>query len=240
MAPSVKDLARLIAIDGSRGADVEKSARRLAKALTRRGVECVISRWDASGLFGEVAQAEERATASARTLSLIYAADLAFRLRWEILPALDTGAVVIAASYVDTAVAFGAGCGLPEPWLRELLRFAPAPAVQALARERKLERSWKPRLDRGYGEYCATLFAASAGKRLAKGTRQAVIARLKAGHGGRYRLEGGGIARAAKAITARLAIAGETTGQRRRHSRRAAASQESSRPRTGRKPPAPG
>lgn len=222
MAPTVKDLARLIAIDGSRGADVEKSAQKLAAALKARGVECVVSRWDASGLFGEVAQAGHHAAVSPRTLSLVYAADLAFRLRWEVRPALDGGAVVIATSYVETAIAFGTGCGLPEQWLRELLRFAPVPAVQGLARERKLDQPWKPRLDRGYPEFCAALFAAAAPARLSKKTRRAVIAGLEAARGRRvYRLDGKrDVTRAAKAITG---------------SRPAGASPPPSRPRTARK-----
>ena len=95
---------------------------------------------------------------SPRTLSLVYAADLAFRLRWEIRTAIETGGVVIAAPYVETAVAFASACGLPESWLRELLRFAPAPDVRGIVRERKSERGWKARLDRGYGEYGAALF----------------------------------------------------------------------------------
>ena len=40
-------------------------------------------------------------------LLLLYAADLAFRLRWEIRPALAEGYTVVAAPYVETAVAFG-------------------------------------------------------------------------------------------------------------------------------------
>lgn len=221
MAPKTKNLARLIAIDGSRGADVAKSAERLAAALQARGISCAISRWDASGLFGELAQTAARSAASPRTLSLVYAADLAFRLRWEIRAALDAGAVVIAAPYVETAIAFGAACGLPEQWLRELLRFAPVPDVQGLARERKLDRSWKPRLDRGYPEYCAALFEPAAPGRLSKKTRKAVIAGLEAARGRRvYQLEGSGIDRTVKAITS---------------TRPAAASPPSSRPRTARR-----
>lgn len=205
MAPKTPDLARLIAIDGSRGADVDKSAIRLAAALQQRGIACVVSRWDASGLFGELAQGPEHAAVSPRTLSLVYAADLAFRLRWEIRTALDSGAVVIAAPYVETAIAFGAGCGLSEQWLRELLRFAPVPGVQCLARERKLTRTWKPRLDRGYPEYCAALFGSSAPGPLTKKTRTAVMAGLEAARGRRvYPLQGPGLDRAAKAIAARL------------------------------------
>lgn len=204
MARETPDAARLIAVDGSRGADVAKSADRLVAELRRRGVTCAVSRWDASGLFGELSQTDDRSAVSPRTLSLVYAADLAFRLRWEIRPALDAGAVVIAAPYTDTAIAFGASCGLPEQWLRELLRFAPRPDVQGLARERKLDRAWKPRLDRGYAEYCAALFESSAPKRLSLKTRAAVIAMLEATPGRRvYHLSKNEIDRAVKAVTIR-------------------------------------
>lgn len=204
MAQKTPSPGRLIAIDGSRGADIAKAAELLVEELRRRGVTCVVSRWDASGLFGELAQAAERAAVSPRTLSLVYAADLAFRLRWEIRAALDTGAVVIAAPYLETAIAFGAGCGLPEQWLRKLLRFAPPPDVQSLARERKLDRAWKPRLDRGYPEYCAALFESSAPRLLSKKTRAQMIAALEAARGKRvYQLSGNGVAQAAKAALIR-------------------------------------
>src|SRR5439155_5428876 len=83
----------------------------------------------ASGLFEELAIADEHAgRPSARTLLLLYAADLAFRLRWEIKPALAAGRSVVAAPYVDTAIAFGRAAGLRGGWLKNLFRFAPAPA----------------------------------------------------------------------------------------------------------------
>ncbi len=220
MAATTKHPARLIAVDGSRGADVARSADHLATALRDRGVTCVISRWDASGLFGELAQAGASATASPRTLSLVYAADLAFRLRWEIRAALASGQVVIAAPYVETAVALGAGCGLPEQWLRELLRFAAPPDLYGLARERKLDRGWKPRLDRGYPEYCAALTGPATRRRPAR-SRAAVIARLESAPGRPiYALAGDGIDKAATAVI------GNPPG---------ASSPRSSRPRTARK-----
>lgn len=203
MAPKTNTGARLIAIDGSRGADVAKSAGRLVEALRDRGIASVVSRWDASGLFGELGQSGERHLASPRTLSLVYAADLAFRLRWEIRAALDSGAVVIAAPYVETAIAFGGSCGLPEQWLRELLRFAPRPDVQGLARERQLDRPWKPRLDRGYPEYCAALFASATPRLVSKRTRADTIAALETARGRRvYRLSGEKIRNAARAVSA--------------------------------------
>lgn len=223
MAEKVFPRGHLVAVDGSRGKDVSGAADALAARLRRRGVECVISRWDASGLFGELAQAGRPGRhVSPRTLSLVYAADLAFRLRWEIRTTIDTGGVVIAAPYVDTAVAFGSACGLPATWLRELLRFAPAPNVRAVVRERKSDRGWKGRLDRGYGEYGAALFeeAPAAGFK-SKRTRHAMIEALAADHGRKvFQLSGKGIEQAAKAVIGSRPAASSPSASRRRNERR--------------------
>ena len=112
----------LISVDGIDPSAVLVEAR-VALGSARRGG---ISRWDASGVFEELAVADGAAGApSARTLLLLYAADLAFRLRWQIRPALAEGRTVVAAPYVDTAKAFGRAAGLPPAWLDNLFGFAP-------------------------------------------------------------------------------------------------------------------
>jgi thymidylate kinase len=99
---------RLIAVDGVNGRVVRDAARELARDHHRR--RGAVSSWDASGIFDEVELADDDGTPpSVRTLLLLYAADLAFRLRWEIRPALVEGRIVIAAHYVETAIAFGGG-----------------------------------------------------------------------------------------------------------------------------------
>jgi hypothetical protein len=114
----------LIAVDGIEAAAVIAAARRALGSPSRGG----ISHWDASGVFQDLAVADEAAGApSPRTLLLLYAADLAFRLRWEIRPALAEGYTVVAAPYVETAVAFGRAAGIPSGWLANLFRFAPRP-----------------------------------------------------------------------------------------------------------------
>jgi hypothetical protein len=176
MADQVKYPGRLIAVDGSRGKDVSAAAGDLVAALKRDRIECVVSRWDASGLFTDLtAGSRIDRNVSIRTLSLVYAADLAFRLRWEIRPALEAGGVVVAAPYIDTAVAFGAICGLDEEWLRLLLRFAPAANLRGLAQERKSGRPWKRRADRGYPEYGAMMLETSAPKRVSKTGRHRMM-----------------------------------------------------------------
>src|SRR5688500_13157348 len=165
MADQVEHPGRLIAIDGTRGKDTAAAAAAVIASLKERQVECAISRFDASGLFGELAAAGHGDRhISARTLTLVYAADLAFRLRWEIRPVLESGGIVIAAPYAETAVAFGSVAGLEEEWIRELFRFAPKPGYRSRAEEKKLARGWKPRLDRGYAEYCVAMLGTPTSK----------------------------------------------------------------------------
>jgi thymidylate kinase len=149
---------RLIAIDAAQGSDVAAAATTIYEELTRHKVTCGVSRWDASGLFSDVASAPvaER-DVSPRTLLLLYAADLAFRIRWEITPAIEQGIVIVAAPYVTTALTFGLAMGLSSDWLRSLFRFAPAPWRTVILRERKGHRAWKRKPERGFGECCTVL-----------------------------------------------------------------------------------
>jgi hypothetical protein len=178
MADQAAFAGRLIAVDGSRGKDVARAAADVVAALRDKGVECAVSRWDASGLFNELAAGRGDRHISARTLSLVYAADLAFRLRWEIRPVLESGGTVVAAPYLDTAIALAAACGLDDRWMHELLRFAPPPQVRVRAEEKKIAKSWKRRVDRGYAEYAAALLDRSATGGVKKSTRRKMMARL--------------------------------------------------------------
>ena len=213
---------RLIAIDGSRGKDVRLAARDLVAELKDRGVECAVSRFDASGLFTDLAAGiKDDRNVSIRTLSLVYAADLAFRLRWEIRPVLEAGGIVIAAPYIDTAVTFGAISGLEEEWLRRLMRFAPATSYRGLADERKIDRPWKRRTDRGYAEFAAMMLAASSPATGTKSARRKMTALLHRRRGRKvFHLTNKGLGALAKAVT---------------DNRTAATRQSASRPRNGRK-----
>jgi hypothetical protein len=122
---------RLIAVDGVEASAVLAAAKAALAASTpgAPGARGGISRWDASGIFQDLAVADDEAgVPSARTLLLLYAADLAFRLRWQIRPALAEGRTVVVAPYIDTAVAFGRAAGLQAGWLTNLFSFAPRAA----------------------------------------------------------------------------------------------------------------
>jgi dTMP kinase len=117
----------LIAIEGLGDQALVKSAMAELDDV-RRAMRGGCSVWDASGVFGDlVVASDEAGYASARTLLLLYAADLAFRLRWEIRPALNKHRVVVAAPYVATAIAFGRAAGIDSEWLKNLFLFAPRP-----------------------------------------------------------------------------------------------------------------
>jgi thymidylate kinase len=121
----------LIAVDGADGAAVTRMARQIA--ARKRRPRPTISRWDASGIFDELdaGPSARDGRLSVRTLLLLYAADLAFRLRWEIEPVLEEGRVAIAAPYVETAAAVGRVAGLDREWINGVFAFA-VPADERL------------------------------------------------------------------------------------------------------------
>jgi hypothetical protein len=142
---------QLIAVEGTRGKDVARAADEVWSRL-EDDHDGGISRWDASGAFFELKLAKRKdLTPSPRVLLLVYAADLAFRLRWQIRPALAAGHTVVAAPYVETAIAFGEAAGLPKKWLTELFRFAPKPDACVHVKEKKA--GWKDKPTDGFAEF---------------------------------------------------------------------------------------
>ena len=95
---------KLLSLDAVRGRDLVPAARRLLREQPKR--EGGFSAWDASSIFFELDGLRKKEPISARTLLLLYAADLHFRLRWEIVPALEDGQTVVATPYVETGVAY--------------------------------------------------------------------------------------------------------------------------------------
>lgn len=162
MVREVTTTGRLIALEGSRGRDLAAAARRLLRHFSRRDASGGISSWDASHVFFELQLGDPTiAGPSPRTLLLLYASDLAFRLRWEIRPALGEGQCVVAASYVETAMAFGRAAGLPQRWLGDLFSFAPKPDACYRVREPDSHSSRHSKLD-GYLEFCCAALEASS------------------------------------------------------------------------------
>jgi hypothetical protein len=153
--PSESPRGRLIALEGAHGPDLAQACRRLAQNLARPSQPRGVSLFDASGIFFELRKGDKSIPQpSPRTLVLLYAADLVFRLRWEIRPALEEGYLVVAAPYVESAIAFGKAAGLPRRWLVDLFDFAPQPAACYRLKEKNEIGGWKFKRSDGYLEFC--------------------------------------------------------------------------------------
>ena len=180
MASETSTKGRLIALEGSRGLDLAPAAKRLLGQVRREKEEGGCSVWDASAIFYELRKGDkEIPQPSPRTLILLYASDLAFRLRWEIRPALEDGLVVVAAPYVEGAIAFGLAAGLPQRWLSDLFAFAPAPAATYRLREKKENSHWKFKKSEGFLEFCCKTLIASSPAWNPVELRQKFIAHLE-------------------------------------------------------------
>ena len=159
-AGRTKPRGRLVALDGTNGVMLRSEAERLAR-LCCGAADPAWSLWDASNTFYELRMVKAKnLTPTPRALMLLYASDLLFRLRWEIQPALNKGRTVVAAPYVESAMAFGVAAGLPKAWIRELFRFAPKPAASFRLKEKKKGREKKKDGDGepGFVEFfCASL-----------------------------------------------------------------------------------
>lgn len=179
MSDEPKRRGVLVAIDGSRGLDVREGAIEAMRYLKASGRPGGISGWDASGLFTDVKVAKRRnRQLSPRTLVLLYAADLAFRLRWAIRPALDAGQVVIAAPYTSTVMAMGIAAGLPRGWLEELFRFAPPPTASFCVKEHKRASGWSGKALGGFPEFCGVTLHGELESPEAIGLRQRMLHHL--------------------------------------------------------------
>jgi hypothetical protein len=171
---------RLIAIEGTRGLELRDAAAELWDVLGSRKTQGGLSVWDASGLFSDLRVAKHKhLSLSPRTLVLLYAADLVFRLRWQIRPALDQRQVIVAAPYVHTAIAFGVANGLSGAWLTKLFAFAPQPEACYRIKERgKASRAKSRPLD-GYVEFCAAILEGGAEPAVPSELRRRMVAYLE-------------------------------------------------------------
>jgi hypothetical protein len=169
---------RLIAVDGVEASAVLAAAKAALAASTpgSPGARGGISRWDASGIFQDLAVADDEAgVPSARTLLLLYAADLAFRLRWQIRPALAEGRTVVVAPYVDTAVAFGRAAGLQAGWLTNLFSFAPRAAERHFVHVREAHATGA----KGFAAFACDRAGGGADSRTSRRMLEDTAARLR-------------------------------------------------------------
>jgi dTMP kinase len=90
----------------------------------------IFSEWNSSPIVkGITRRGKRKQLLSPMSFSLIHAADFASRTYSQIMPALQSGAIVLADRYVYTAYARDAVRGVNRAWLRRLYSFAVPPTL---------------------------------------------------------------------------------------------------------------
>jgi len=129
--PSVLDTdlqGRLIVIEGPDCIGRTTQTRRLQDWLENLGYGVVTTSLCRSELAeAGLSRAKRGNQIDRRTLALFYATDLADRLERQILPALESGFIVLSDRYVFTIFARYAVRGIDPEWLRKTYAFALAP-----------------------------------------------------------------------------------------------------------------
>ncbi len=166
---------KLIALEGLDDRELLREGKLLlrTRSADRAGG---VSQWGASGLFFQLDHSPCPEIPSPKTLLMLYAADLEFRLRWEILPLLEEGLDVVAAPYVETAAAFGAAAGIEPEWIERLFSFAPKPGAAFRLRKPAAE-------SKGMPAHCFQILAGASGhwkKRSGRKPLNERLARLEA------------------------------------------------------------
>ena len=170
---------QLIALDGSGNPSMALAVKRLMRYYGGPKSKVGVSKWDASAIFFDVLEGpRDIPGATPRTLLLLYATDLAFRLRWEIEPALADGMTVIAAPYVEVAFAFAKATGVPSQWVKSLLSFAPpANATYRVSEVGASAKTGQPKDN--FLEFCFLQLRRGQGRWATEDTRTVFLEHLK-------------------------------------------------------------
>ena len=121
---------RLIIVEGIDGSGKSTQLDLLRKWLVNQGYLVIFSEWNSSPIVkGITRRGKRQQLLSPMTFSLIHAADFASRTYSQIMPALQSGAIVLADRYVYTAYARDAVRGVNRDWLRRLYSFAVPPTL---------------------------------------------------------------------------------------------------------------
>lgn len=120
----------LIIVEGIDGSGKSTQLDLLHKWLTNQGYLVIVSEWNSSPIVkGITRRGKRNQLLTPTSFSLIHAADFASRTYSQILPALRSGAIVLADRYVYTAYARDTVRGLNRDWLRRLYSFAVEPTL---------------------------------------------------------------------------------------------------------------
>lgn len=128
MADTKEHKGLLIVVEGTDGSGKSTQIEKLKRWIEDKSYGCMVSEWKTSRLIANVIDdAKDRNLLNATTFSLLYAADFADRLENTIIPALESGFVVLLDRYTYTAFARDVVRGLDMDWVKKLYDYAPKP-----------------------------------------------------------------------------------------------------------------
>lgn len=120
-----------ITFEGVEGSGKSTQAKRLARDLEQRGIDCILSREPGGTGIGESIRSvlldPDNNLMDARTELFLYLASRNQHVREKVLPAVREGKVVVLDRYAESSVAYqGGGRGLGEKLVSRLNRLATA------------------------------------------------------------------------------------------------------------------
>lgn len=124
----VKITGRLIVIEGPDASGRSTQIEQLTTKLEAGGFAVLNTGLKRSALVGAgILEAKRNITLGKRTIALFYAADFADQLEHKIMPALQSGYVVLADRYIYTLMARNTVRGIRRLWSANLYSFALVP-----------------------------------------------------------------------------------------------------------------
>ncbi|MCJ7736254.1 MAG: thymidylate kinase [Anaerolineae bacterium] len=131
MLPNGQKLpGKLFVVEGIDGSGKSTQIDMLRKWLVGKGYCVAFSEWNSSSLVRETTRrGKKKHLLTPTSFSLIHAADLADRMERQMLPALKSGAIVLADRYIYTAFGRDVARGVHPQWVRDVYSFAIQPTV---------------------------------------------------------------------------------------------------------------
>jgi dTMP kinase len=121
---------KLFVVEGIDGSGKSTQLDLLRKWLIGEGYCIAFSEWNSSPVVrATTRRGKKKQLLSPTTFSLIHAADFADRMERQMLPALKSGAIVLADRYMFTAFARDVARGVHPRWVRGVYAFAVQPTV---------------------------------------------------------------------------------------------------------------
>jgi dTMP kinase len=151
----------LIAVEGVDGSGKSTQLQLVNNWLQSNGFATVVTAWASTNTIKPLIKDIKRKEyiVPPKVFSLLHVADFTERLEKIIIPALQSGLVVLCDRYMYTAIARDTARGLSEQWVRTMYAFAPIPDITiyfsvqpeiSFARKTGIPNFYEAGMDRGF------------------------------------------------------------------------------------------